>query len=60
MPENSKPWAGTWGSLVLYSPASFYSVMGQEGSTVAAAHKAGGTGMDMEPSEITELFPLVN
>ncbi len=33
--------------------------MGQDYSTMAAARKAGGTGMDMETSDIMELFPLV-
>jgi hypothetical protein len=58
-PVNAKPFSGSRGSLVLYSPATFYSVLGQEHSTLTSARKAGGTGLDMTPSEVAELFPLV-
>jgi hypothetical protein len=52
---------GKRGSLVLYSPASFYNVLGQEYeySTLAAAQAAGAGPFNLTPAEVAQLFPLI-
>jgi len=57
-PSNSQPLMSR-GSLVFYSPATFYSVIGQDHTTLTAVKKAGGVVPDMSVSDIVQLFPLV-
>lgn len=60
-PSNSRPFKGTRGSVVFYSPATFYSVMGHDYSTLAAARRAGvpAADLDLAKSEVAKYFPLV-